>query len=157
MTTQTLNGTSRLLVRAVNSNWQGNANCATANADLADLFFAPDSGSMTAAQVDAAKKVCAGCPVRTACLDWAIETRQYVGVWGGLSEKERHGLYEAPEASMTRCLNAQERIEERTAAGDSQRDIARELGVDPGVLSRAIQKMRAERETLAAVGQGAVA
>ena len=29
------------------------------------------------------------CPVRLRCLDWAIQTRQQFGIWGGLSETER--------------------------------------------------------------------
>ena len=43
-----------------------------------DLFFAerPD-------QVALAKALCAGCPVRAACLAAASERREPVGVWGG--------------------------------------------------------------------------
>ncbi len=52
-----------------------------------------------------AKAVCAQCPVRMECLEWAIDTRQPHGVWGGLDEHERERLvavdgesYEAPIA-----------------------------------------------------------
>jgi WhiB family redox-sensing transcriptional regulator len=41
------------------------------------------------AQTAAAKAVCARCPVREPCLDWALETNQGSGVWGGMSEDER--------------------------------------------------------------------
>lgn len=32
------------------------------------------------------------CPVMETCLQWALESRQQHGVWGGLSEDERHAL-----------------------------------------------------------------
>lgn len=37
----------------------------------------------------AAKDICDGCPIRQACLDYALTTRQEGGVWGGLLEQER--------------------------------------------------------------------
>jgi WhiB family redox-sensing transcriptional regulator len=52
-----------------------------------EAFF-PDKGESTRP----AKKVCAACPVRPPCLDWALATREPHGVWGGLSERERRGL-----------------------------------------------------------------
>ncbi len=39
-----------------------------------------------------AKAVCASCPVRLECLEYAIQTRQDDGVWGGLDETERKRL-----------------------------------------------------------------
>jgi WhiB family redox-sensing transcriptional regulator len=39
-----------------------------------------------------AKAVCAACPVREQCLEWAIATRQEDGVWGGLTDNERRRL-----------------------------------------------------------------
>lgn len=38
-----------------------------------------------------AKLVCAACPVRAACLDWAL-TAGVVGVWGGTTTEERRSL-----------------------------------------------------------------
>lgn len=35
-----------------------------------------------------AKKICASCPIREMCLDWALLT-QSAGVWGGLTPSER--------------------------------------------------------------------
>jgi WhiB family transcriptional regulator, redox-sensing transcriptional regulator len=42
-----------------------------------------------AAQHAAAKKLCAGCSVRTECLAEALDARIGWGVWGGLTERER--------------------------------------------------------------------
>lgn len=52
-----------------------------------DLFF-PTRG----ADVNAAKEVCAGCPVRAECLDYALASGQHHGIWGGTSERERRRL-----------------------------------------------------------------
>jgi WhiB family transcriptional regulator, redox-sensing transcriptional regulator len=61
--------------------WRADAACR--NLDT-DIFF-PDSESDAAPALE----VCASCPVRTQCLDWAIATRQHDGVWGGTTESER--------------------------------------------------------------------
>lgn len=53
----------------------------------ADLFFT-ERGKSTAE----AKAVCAGCPVREQCLDYAMANTERFGVWGGLSEHERRRL-----------------------------------------------------------------
>lgn len=57
-----------------------------------DLFFPDGVGNAITSQVKQAKKICAGCPVKAACLDWAIETGQVGGVWGGLDQDERRPL-----------------------------------------------------------------
>jgi WhiB family redox-sensing transcriptional regulator len=38
---------------------------------------------------DEAKKVCATCPVRTDCLDYAIGCRIRHGIWGGYGREDR--------------------------------------------------------------------
>lgn len=35
-----------------------------------------------------AKLICRGCPVRTACLQYALDHQEH-GIWGGLTEDER--------------------------------------------------------------------
>jgi WhiB family redox-sensing transcriptional regulator len=39
-----------------------------------------------------AKAVCGRCPVRTDCLEYALQWEPLCGVWGGLSERERRQL-----------------------------------------------------------------
>lgn len=41
---------------------------------------------------DAAKEVCAQCPVREACLEHALGVREKDGVWGGRNERERRRI-----------------------------------------------------------------
>ena len=64
--------------------WRQDAACR----DLDKAIFFPDSEEETGA----AKAVCATCPVRDACLEFALVTRQDDGVWGGLTETERRRL-----------------------------------------------------------------
>ena len=39
-----------------------------------------------------AKVICAGCPVRQRCLEWALTVREPHGVWGGMTPVERDEL-----------------------------------------------------------------
>lgn len=45
-------------------------------------------------QIDEAKAVCARCPVRSSCLEWALTSGADMGygVWGGLTESERAAI-----------------------------------------------------------------
>ena len=43
-------------------------------------------------RADAAKAICAGCPVLMECREQALAIREPYGVWGGLSEDERRAI-----------------------------------------------------------------
>lgn len=60
-----------------------------------ELFFPVGTTGSAAAQIVAAKGICAQCPVRMQCLEWAMATGQDSGVWGGMSEEERRSLRRA--------------------------------------------------------------
>lgn len=60
------------------------------------IFF-PTRG----ASLDEARAVCALCPVRVDCLDYAMQTAQKFGVWGGLSERERRARRTALHRAKT--------------------------------------------------------
>jgi hypothetical protein len=80
----------RLLVAAtVDPEWRRRAACQhlALDAGEATRMFYPDPGDRVA--VDAAKAVCAACPVRQVCFDDAMANGERFGVWGGLSEVER--------------------------------------------------------------------
>ena len=57
-----------------------------------ELFFPIAAAGPAAGQADRAKKVCAGCPVRRLCLEYALETGQGFGIWGGTTETERRKM-----------------------------------------------------------------
>jgi WhiB family redox-sensing transcriptional regulator len=46
-----------------------------------------------------AKAVCAGCPVREACLEFALANDERWGVWGGTSERQRRAMRAASDRS----------------------------------------------------------
>jgi len=66
------------------TNWRQRARCRGLDPEL----FFPGLGESTAE----AKAVCAGCPVRMPCLDYALDTSERHGVYGGLSERERRKI-----------------------------------------------------------------
>lgn len=49
-----------------------------------EFFYPPRGGNVSGPQA-----VCAGCPVREECLDYAIANGDHFGIWGGLSDKQR--------------------------------------------------------------------
>lgn len=55
------------------------------------LFFPATEGA-DEASIEKAKGICAVCPVIDDCLQYALETNQRAGIWGGRSEKERKSL-----------------------------------------------------------------
>ncbi|MET8174377.1 WhiB family transcriptional regulator [Streptomyces clavifer] len=70
-------------------NWRMHAACRNEDPDL---FFPIGSTGPALVQTEDAKAVCATCPVREQCLEWALENGQDSGVWGGLGENERRAL-----------------------------------------------------------------
>jgi WhiB family redox-sensing transcriptional regulator len=61
------------------------------------MFYADSPGASVYA---AARAVCAGCPVRQECLDYALENREPYGMWGGLAPMERWKLVQGKRATM---------------------------------------------------------
>ncbi|GKQ35610.1 WhiB family transcriptional regulator [Streptomyces sp. A012304] len=57
-----------------------------------ELFFPIGTSGPALMQTEQAKAVCRRCPVREPCLEWAMETDQTLGVWGGTSESERRAM-----------------------------------------------------------------
>lgn len=66
-----------------NLDWQDRAACVGLDSRV---FYA--NGKYARAQVHAAQRVCATCPVTAQCAAWAIQSGEKWGVWGGMSQKE---------------------------------------------------------------------
>ena len=64
--------------------WQERALCAETDPEA----FFPEKGGSTRE----AKRICAQCEVRVECLEYALESDERFGIWGGLSERERRRL-----------------------------------------------------------------
>jgi WhiB family transcriptional regulator, redox-sensing transcriptional regulator len=75
--------------------WQFRALC---RGDESSLFFAPnyfERKEQKDAREALAKAICARCPVRPACLEYALRIREPHGIWGGLNEFERRAMLRA--------------------------------------------------------------
>jgi WhiB family transcriptional regulator, redox-sensing transcriptional regulator len=72
--------------------WRGAAACRSVEPDL---FFPIGTTGTALHHIAAAKAVCETCPVIRECLEFALETNQDSGVWGGTSEEERRQVRRA--------------------------------------------------------------
>ena len=68
--------------------WLDGAACRGMNAQL---FFGPEGEKGQDREIRAAKAkaICAQCPVREQCLDYAFRNSIKHGIWGGLNNEER--------------------------------------------------------------------
>lgn len=64
--------------------WVEEALCAQADPEA---FFPEKGGAVRPAQA-----ICARCPVREECLEYALENGERFGMWGGVSERARRQL-----------------------------------------------------------------
>ena len=69
--------------------WRHHAACQDEDPEL---FFPIGNTGPALVQIEEAKGVCQRFPVLEPCLQWALESGQDAGVWGGLSEDERREL-----------------------------------------------------------------
>lgn len=77
------------LSEAMSTEWQEHGLCREMDASV---FFPPPSFEHKPdreAREAQAKAICAECPVRLPCLEWALAVEEPYGVWGGHSEAER--------------------------------------------------------------------
>ncbi|MFI6034667.1 WhiB family transcriptional regulator [Streptomyces sp. NPDC051315] len=67
-----------------------------------ELFFPVGTSGPALRDTADAKRVCARCPVTAACLDFALDSGQTSGVWGGTAEEERAELLRTARYDATR-------------------------------------------------------
>lgn len=72
--------------------WMAQGRCAS----LPPATFFPSDGS----GVEVARRICADCPVREPCLEYALAQRIDHGVWGGCSERERRRILKRRRAGV---------------------------------------------------------
>jgi WhiB family redox-sensing transcriptional regulator len=84
------------------------------------------------------KEICARCPVRGECLDYALEMGEKFGCWGGTSERERRRLRAArgrrPGVTVDDARRRQ--VQQMHDAGLHSSEIARDLGLSRGTVLR---------------------
>jgi WhiB family redox-sensing transcriptional regulator len=121
---------ARRLRFASNLEWRRRAACR--GSDLG-LFF-PGRGE----SAEPARQVCARCPVRQPCLDYAIGHAITHGVWGGLAERERRPLRNLRASTARR--ERDEAIAAAAAAGYGKAAIGRAFGLTATSVSRALSR-----------------
>ncbi len=86
---------SSLTLAHADYSWRSNSLCRDTDPDL---FFPIGTTGHALTQIERAKEVCGECPVSMACLEFALETNQDSGIWGGTSEEERRTIRRAQVA-----------------------------------------------------------
>lgn len=116
--------------------WRERGACAGVNPAL----FFPDVGEAA----HRAKAVCAGCPVREECLQYALEHREDEGVWGGLTRLERRALPRPRKRSQVDCgTEGGYRTHRRRGEDACDRCLA------ANAVAKAVRKSRKREETAA--------
>jgi WhiB family transcriptional regulator, redox-sensing transcriptional regulator len=122
---RTLAATARFAAR-----WREQAACRGTDLDV----FYPERGQTAGS----ARQVCAQCPVRQPCLDYALSNRITHGIWGGLTERERRPL-------QSRWVQEARRDRDRAvlaagAAGHTTAAIGRSFGLSRTSVTRIVNQ-----------------
>ena len=112
------------------ADWRDEAACR--GADLA-LFF-PGRGE----SAGPARQICASCPVRRPCLDYAISQGITNGIWGGLADRDRRPLRTRHVSAVRRERDAA--IAAAAAAGYTTAAIGRAFGLAATSVSRVLSR-----------------
>jgi WhiB family redox-sensing transcriptional regulator len=80
---------SSLVLANADYTWRKGAICRDTDPDL---FFPVGTTGYALVQIDKAKQVCSECPACEDCLQYALDTNQDSGIWGGTSEEERRQM-----------------------------------------------------------------
>ena len=65
-----------------------------------EIFFPVGTTGPALAQIEAAQSICGTCAVQPDCLQWALETGQDAGIWGGTTEEERREMRRGARARL---------------------------------------------------------
>ena len=110
--------------------WRDEAACC--GAELEVLF--PGRGE----SAEPARQICARCPVRQPCLDYAISHGITHGIWGGLADRERRALRTRHMSAVRRERDAA--IAAASAAGNTTTAIGRAFGLAATSVSRVLSR-----------------
>jgi WhiB family redox-sensing transcriptional regulator len=77
----------------MDTEWMSQGKCK----DMNPAFFFPSDG----VGVRLAQNVCADCPVKAPCLEYALAYRVDDGVWGGASERQRKRILRRRRATTS--------------------------------------------------------
>jgi WhiB family redox-sensing transcriptional regulator len=92
----------------MDTTWMTDSKCR----NLPPKVFFPSDG----VGVEIARRICAECPVKAPCLEYALYNRIEHGVWGGASERERRRIARR-RRSITKPAGAAKPAASRAAPG----------------------------------------
>jgi WhiB family transcriptional regulator, redox-sensing transcriptional regulator len=95
---------SSLALATSDDTWRDHALCRDTDPEL---FFPVGTTGNALLAIDYAKRVCGQCAVMQECLDYALDTNQDSGIWGGLSEDERRTIRRQRAAAARAARQAQ--------------------------------------------------
>lgn len=159
MTTSTRHPrTEATLAPADTGDWRDDAACRVHPEP--DLWFPSGESAPYLLQIVEAKNVClTRCAVREQCLSFALETRQDIGVWGGLTEGERRLLHRRKARVYDRrflsavdhiLTNRLEEFQELEARGLKGIEIARALGTNASTVIEVRERLAQQEQEVAA-------
>lgn len=116
----------------VTPDWRQEAACKGLDPDL----WYPERGDLLVM----AREVCARCPVRGECLDFALTEGEKFGVWGGMSERERRILRAKRRPGSPTATDERRRQVVAMSRELTNAEIARDLGLSTRTVSRYLEK-----------------
>ncbi|MFD7995576.1 WhiB family transcriptional regulator [Streptomyces mexicanus] len=129
--------------------WRDDAECRT-HPDP-DLWFASEQHPGSRRRTAQALEVCnTRCAVRERCLAWALEQRVDIGVWGGMTERERQRLHRrrrgqyrgGVQTALDNILaNRLTEFQTLEAQGLETAEIARVLGTNVNTVNRVREQL----------------
>ena len=114
----------------LSAGWRSRAACR--GTDLA-VFF-PGRGE----SAEPARQICAQCPVRQPCLEFALSHGIVHGIWGGLAERDRRALRTRHAVAARR--ERDQAIAAAAAAGSTTAAIGRTFGLARTSVSRVLSR-----------------
>jgi len=89
-----------------NTNWMNNPHLPCRDVDISVFFPKGKDASRPRGVYDEAVAICADCPARQACLEYALRLNETDGVWGGRTPEQRRrlrGRYMAANRTCADC------------------------------------------------------
>lgn len=159
MTTTTGRPTTQAAPSLASTDWQARGACRNHDPEL---WFPVGVNAQARTQEKQAKKVCnRSCPVVEQCLQWALETRQDSGVWGGFSEDDRRRMqrrarrYGQRNGTVAQHIVAKRLPEflDAQSRGLSTWQLARELGTNVQTVNKVLAVLENDGRALDAASE----
>ena len=128
--------------------WRKHAECLDAPSDW---FFAQSENGTITAGMRKGLALCEQCPVRTDCLEWAVDTNQEMGVLGGMTpharrrlRRQRLGVSERGRWPREFTTDVDVLFVLQTSDGVTLDELASRCGVSVRTVQRSLRSLAAE-------------